>query len=331
MAAPLAVSSLGRTGLPVTRIGLGLAALGRPAYITLGRDHDLGADRDVAAMRRRTDDVLDAAFSAGVRYFDAARSYGRAEEFLAAWLDDRGVSPGDVTIGSKWGYRYTGGWRLNAAVQEIKDHSLAMFERQGGETMQLLDGHLRLYQVHSATLESGVLDDVSVMQALVDMTHAGIAAGLTVSGPRQADTIRRALSVDVGGVNPFTVVQATWNLLEPSVGPALDEASAAGWGVVVKEALANGRLAPRSGLGASPVLADIASDHGVAIDHVALAAALAQPWADVILSGAVSVMQLQSNVDALSVVVSESDLDRLAALAETPDAYWAYRSSLPWQ
>jgi aryl-alcohol dehydrogenase-like predicted oxidoreductase len=312
-------------------MGLGLAALGRPAYITLGRDRDLGAHRDVAEMRRRTHGVLDAAHDAGVRYFDAARSYGRAEEFLAGWLRDRALSSDDVTVSSKWGYRYTGGWRLDAPVQEIKDHSVAMFRHQRHETVALLGTHLRLYQVHSATLESGVLDDESVLRALVDMTRSGVAAGLTVSGPRQADTIRRALHVDVGGVNPFSAVQATWNLLEPSVGAALDEAHAAGWGVVVKEALANGRLARGSGHRVPGALTDVASVHGVGIDQVALAAAVAQPWADVVLSGAVSGTQLRSNIDALSIVLSESEMDRLAGLAETPDAYWAYRSSLAWR
>src|ERR1700730_13388804 len=102
------VTSLGRNGPVVSRIGLGLAALGRPAYITTGRGHDL-TDRSVAAMRARTFSVLDSAYAAGVRYADAARSYGRAEEFLAGWLADRGHA--DMVVGSKWGYRYTGGPR----------------------------------------------------------------------------------------------------------------------------------------------------------------------------------------------------------------------------
>ena len=90
---------LGREGLPVSPIGLGLAALGRPAYITLGHAEDLGPDRSVGALRRRTHAVLDAAHRAGVRYFDAARSYGRAEEFLASWLAERGIEPDEVTVG----------------------------------------------------------------------------------------------------------------------------------------------------------------------------------------------------------------------------------------
>jgi hypothetical protein len=37
------------------------------------------------------------------------------------------VVSADVIVGSKWGYRYTGGWRLDAPQQEVKEHSLAMF------------------------------------------------------------------------------------------------------------------------------------------------------------------------------------------------------------
>src|SRR5215472_17407295 len=118
---------LGAGGPMVSRIGLGLAALGRPAYITSGREEDL-PDRSVAGMRTRTFQVLDAAYAAGVRYVDAARSYGRAEEFLADWLAERGHA--DVIVGSKWGYQYDGRRLIDAPRQEVKDHSLAMFTAQ---------------------------------------------------------------------------------------------------------------------------------------------------------------------------------------------------------
>jgi aryl-alcohol dehydrogenase-like predicted oxidoreductase len=90
------------------------AAVGRPASITLGRAADLGTDRGVEAMRTRSHALLDAASAAGVRSVDAARSSGRAEDFLGAWLLARGSVPGAVTVGSTWGYRYTGAasWRM---------------------------------------------------------------------------------------------------------------------------------------------------------------------------------------------------------------------------
>jgi aryl-alcohol dehydrogenase-like predicted oxidoreductase len=300
----------GRTGLSVTPIGFGLAAVGRPGYITLGRNQDLGPDRRVEVLERRSHDVLTAAYDAGIRYFDAARSYGYAERFLASWLAARRLAPHDVTVGSKWGYTYVGNWRVDARVHEVKDHSLAALQRQIAESRDILDGHLNLYQVHSATLESGILDDRAVLSALNDLRASGLIIGMTVSGPHQAETIAKALAVEVDGINPFQSVQATWNLLERSSEPALAEAHAAGWGVIIKEALANGRLASR--------------------DRVAMAAALANPWVDVVLSGAVTADQIISNAGALAVHLSEAELADLARLTEPPDQYWAERSKLPW-
>src|SRR5215469_798583 len=128
---------LGPGGPAVSRIGLGLAALGRPAYITVGRADDL-PDRSVAGLRAPTFAMLDAAYAAGIRYADAARSYGRAEEFLAGSLAARRHP--DLIAGSRWGYRYTGGWRLDAEQQEVKQHSRAMCMAQLAETRALLGG-----------------------------------------------------------------------------------------------------------------------------------------------------------------------------------------------
>ncbi len=153
------INQLGTTGLVVSRVGLGLAALGRPAYINLHRDVDLGPDRSMAAMERRCHEMLDAALEAGLRYVDAARSYGMAEQFLASWLRSRKVPAGGVTVGSKWGYSYTGEWRLDAPVHEMKELSVANLLRQVAESRGLLGDHLQLLQIHSVTLESGVLDD----------------------------------------------------------------------------------------------------------------------------------------------------------------------------
>lgn len=86
------------------RLGLGLAALGRPGYINLGRTAELaelGAERSRDAMERRCHAILDAAYARGVRYFDAARSYGESERFLASWLAARALTRDDVVVGSK--------------------------------------------------------------------------------------------------------------------------------------------------------------------------------------------------------------------------------------
>ena len=306
----MALRPLGATGLKVTPIGLGLAAVGRPGYITLGREHDIGTDRSVETLERRSHEVLDAAYDAGIRYFDAARSYGFAERFLASWLRQRALPPDAVTVGSKWGYTYVGDWRVDARVQEVKDHSLAALRRQIEESRAILGEYLDLYQIHSATLESGVLGDDAVLSELSALRAGGLRIGLSVSGPRQAEVIRQALAVRVDGINLFQSVQATWNLMEPSAGPALAEAHDAGWGVIIKEALANGRLASQ--------------------DRIAIAAALANPWVDVVLSGAVTAEQVRSNVLAATVHFASDQLTELAKMAEPADQYWKERSQLAW-
>jgi aryl-alcohol dehydrogenase-like predicted oxidoreductase len=326
-------TSLGATGLSVTPIGLGLAALGRPGYLNLGHSEDLGADRAVAAVEQHAHQVLDAAYDAGVRYFDAARSYGRAEEFLATWLRRPDLSPGDIAIGSKWGYRYTAGWRTDADVHEIKDHSVDALRDQYVESRGMLGDHLDLYQIHSATPESRVLADRDVRAELLSLRERGLVIGITVSGPRQTDVIYSALEVEIDGMSLFQSVQATWNLLEQSTTRALAAAHDSGWGVIVKEALANGRLTPRNRERSFEVargtLESVAARHDATIDALAIAAALAQPWADVVLSGAATAEQLRSNLTALPLSVGE-DLDELAAVVENPEGYWATRAALPW-
>lgn len=276
----------------MARLGLGTAALGRPGYLNLGHGAELGEDRSVDALRARTHEVLDFAYEAGIRDFDTARSYGRGEEFLGEWLRSR--NPEGVTISSKWGYVYTAGWEVAADPPEVKHHDVETFKRQLEETREHLGDRLDLYQIHSATRESGVLTNDAVLSAMVE---SGLPLGLSVSGTSQAETIDAAAQLGI-----FTAVQATWNLHERAAGDAL---ARSGLKVIVKEGLANGRLAAR--------------------DAQALAVALAQPWADVVLSGAASIDVLRSNLRAL-----ETEPVDEPGLAEDSDAYWALRSSLAW-
>ena len=314
--------TLGATGLPVSAVGLGLAALGRPGYINLGHAGDVG-DTHVEAMERHAHAVLDAAYEGGVRYFDAARSYGRAEAFLASWLRRRGLSRDDVTVGSKWGYTYTADWRVDVDEHEVKDLSVSTLRRQLGETRALIGEHLALYQIHSATLESGVLDDAEVREELARLREEGIRVGFTATGPRQAATIERAL--EVGG---FDAVQATWNVHERAATDALAAAHEAGLGVIVKEALANGRLTERGD--ADGRLTAAARERGTTPDALALAAVLARPWVDVVLSGAATIDTVRSNLAALEVQWDARAEEELAPLEEPADEYWERRSELAW-
>ncbi|PTH85285.1 aldo/keto reductase [Streptomyces sp. A244] len=311
---------------PTCHIGLGLAAVGRPGYINLGRDEDLGADRSVETLRTRTHELLDAAYAQGVRYFDAARSYGRSEEFLAEWLKARPAF-GDIVVGSKWGYTYTADWSTDAEQHEVKDHTLATYERQRAESETLLGDRLDLYQIHSVTPDSPALTDKELHTRLAEAAERGLTIGFSTSGPAQAEAIRAALAVTVDGEPLFRTVQSTYNALETSAAPALAEAHDAGLTVIVKEGMANGRLA---GPHAPQVVREIAEQAGLGCDAVALAVILRQPWAGVVLSGAATTNQLASNLHAAVVDLDDDQLTRLATLAEEPQAYWERRAQLPW-
>ncbi len=213
---------------------------------------------------------------------------------------------------------------MAAAVHERKDLSASTFRRQLAETQELLGQHLALYQIHSATIESGVLEETALLSDLAALRATGVAIGVTVTGPRQAETIDRALEVGI-----FDSIQATWNLIERSAEPALTRAHDAGLFVIVKEAMANGRLAAPA---ANPVLLAYAGEHGVPPDAVAIAAAVMQPWSNVVLSGAVSPEMFAANRRALELVGAGVDpAGELARLRTQPDVYWHQRSLLPWQ
>jgi len=313
------------------RWAIGTAVLGRPAYISTGSASALPVERSVDAFRDNTFRVLDAATAAGVGWIDTARSYGRAEEFVGQWWRQRAADDADwpqtaTTVSSKWGYRYVGGWDAQAAVHEVKDHSLDAFQEQWALTRGTLP-RVHLYQVHSLTLDSPLFDDGPLLDALARLRDSGVAVGFSTSGARQADTIYRALDVQRAGAALFSAVQSTWNLLETSAGTALQAASRRELTVIVKEALANGRLVTEP----PAALREVARRVGANLDAVALAATAAQPWADRVLLGAAGVGQLTDNLRADEVILGAAELASLTSCARDPGEYWDHRAGLAWR
>jgi aryl-alcohol dehydrogenase-like predicted oxidoreductase len=125
----------------------------------------------------------------------------------------------------------------------------------------------------------------------------------------------------------FDAVQATWNLHERSSEDALALAHESGMQVLVKEALANGRLTARGG---DERLLTAAREAGTTPDALALAAVLARPWADVVLSGAASTDTLRSNLAAVDVAWTDELEVRLADLSEDSFDYWSARGEMSW-
>ena len=78
------------------------------------------------------------------------------------------------------------------------------------------------------------------------------------------------------------------------------------------------------------VLDEAAGRLQTTLDALALAAVLAQPWADVVLSGAAGIEQLSSNLAALRIRWDDGIGERLHSLTEPPAQYWATRARLAW-
>ena len=319
------------------RIGLGLAALGRPGHINLGHAVDLEHNYSISAMRQRAFDVLDAAWNSGIRYFDVARSYGRAEEFLGSWIGARKIPSSEIQVGSKWGYTYTAAWKVQTPegiAHEVKRHELSILKSQFTASFNQLSSHLDLYQIHSATLESKVLENKEVLASLLNLRQTGMNIGITVSGENQAATIRKATSIEFDGLPLFRSIQATWNLLETSAAGALAEAASNGILITVKESLANGRLTDKND---DPIFARqmallqmVAAEVDSTVDALAIAVAIQQPWSNLVLSGAATVEHLKSNMRAESLNITPAIEERLADLVEPSTQYWNKRSALAW-
>lgn len=313
----------------ISKLGLGLAALGRPGYINLGHAEDLHQDYDESRMESQTHAMLDKAYALGIRYFDTAQSYGKAEEFLSSWL--KKTKSIDIIVGSKWGYYYTAGWSVNADKHEIKEHTIGRLNLQWPQSIQRLDPYLKLYQIHSATFESGVLENKAVLDRLVEIKSEGYSIGLSVSGPQQSEVIKAALQVRFGGALLFDSVQATYNLLDQSAEEALKLAADLGLKTIIKEAVANGRLTDRNSQSAYyKALKQIAKKHDVNVDAVAIAFLIQKPFVNMVLSGAAAEAHLLSNLQATQIELTTNELDQLAKLKVSPKQYWLERNELKW-
>ena len=90
------------------RMGLGMAALGRPGYINLDRSSIFGTEeRTVETMQSSANTVMDTLFeNCGDErpWLDCARSYGLSEKFVGEYLRSKQISPSSVHVSSKWGY-----------------------------------------------------------------------------------------------------------------------------------------------------------------------------------------------------------------------------------
>ena len=314
-----------------TRIGLGLAALGRPDYINIRTRKDI--DKSVDAFKANTLHVLDKAYDLGIRDFDVAPSYGLGESFLLDWTTSRAHK--DIRLSTKFGYTYVANWEVGfKGKHEIKEHSLSKLNEQWQVSKSFLP-HLKIYQIHSATLDSGVLKNEAVLSRLHELKHNyQLQIGLSSSGTEQTKIIEEAQNIKFDGVDLFDSYQVTFNILEQSTMSILKEVLVIGKTVIIKEALANGRVFRHSNFenygDAYDVLEHLKDTYGVGIDAIAIRYIINALRPSVVLSGASNTAHLEQNLGAMKFKLSNSEIHQLGALAISPQAYWDERQNLKW-
>ncbi len=314
-----------------TKIGLGLAALGRPEYINIRENHHI--DKSKEAFKENAFKVLDFAYHQGVRYFDTAPSYGKGEQYLIEWNEKNLYH--DVQLGTKWGYTYVANWELGfKGAHEIKEHTLKKLLEQW-QTSKILLPSLEIYQIHSATLESGVLKNDTVLHQLYQIKRkTGIKIGITTSGINQAEIIEAALNIKIENEDLFDAFQVTYNILEQSTLTILNQAKQKNKTIIIKEALANGRVMANEKFAHDQEYYDtierISKKYKVGIDAIALRFVIDSLQPDYVLSGASNQQQLKQNLKALKFKLNKQEIQKLHAYLIPSDQYWSERKTLKW-
>lgn len=312
------------------QLGLGTAALGRPQYINVRQENCENSDLEI--FRKQSFQVLENAYNSGIRYFDTAPGYGLAEELVLEWLQTKNDT--SIEIGAKWGYTYTANYDENATIHEVKEHSLAKLKEQWNFSKQLLP-YLKVYQIHSATLETGVLENTAVLEYLAFLKKEHhLKIGLTTTGTNQVEVIKKALDVLIDGNKIFDVFQVSYNFLDQGLREISDELIRNNKTIIIKEALANGRIFRNSNYShynkMYACLENLAKKYKVGIDAISLQYCAQTIPESTILSGASSCNQLEENLKMNDFSLSNEEIEILNSFKITPEFYWKERKQLQW-
>ena len=312
-------------------LGLGTAAIGRPQYINI-KSSPFKGDFNIDDFSKKGKHILTEAYNKGIRYFDTAPGYGIAENIILEWIAE--FQPKDIRISTKWGYTYVANFEPSATVHEVKEHSLRKLNEQWEVSKRLLP-HLNLYQIHSATLDSGVLTNEAVLNRLHELKKKySINIGLSASGEYQNEIIEKALSIQINNQPLFDSFQVTYNVFNQHLLNIINLFNKLDKKLIVKEALANGRVFPNNKFSNYNsiylVLDALATKYKVGVDAIALRFCedTLKPYA--VLSGASLTSQLISNLEVSKFELLENEIEQLKSLAVSPRAYWEERQLLEW-
>jgi len=194
---------------------------------------------------------------------------------------------------------------------------------------------LKIYQVHSATFESGILENKDVLNRLYEIKkQTGLQIGITTSGVNQSEIIEAALKIKIEKEDLFDSYQVTYNILEQATHNILKLLLELGKTVIIKEALANGRIFKNEKFSHYQkfynVLNSLAKKYRVGTDAVALRYVMDNLEPTFLLSGASNKEQLEQNIKAQNFKLEKEELKVLNSFKTDSQKYWEERNMLSW-
>lgn len=312
------------------KIALGTAAIGRPQYINIKK----GKSENFDSVKFKEDgiNVLEFAYNEGVRYFDTSPGYGMAEQIMIDWLKTK--KDNSIEVATKWGYSYVANFDPKAVIHEIKDHSLPQLLRQWEKSKELIP-YLSTYQIHSATLDTGVLDNEEVLNKLAVLKNEyQLKIGITTSGSDQVEVLKKAMDIAVNNKQIFETFQVTYNMLDQSLAEVANDMIKDGKRIIIKEALANGRVFRNINYSNYNKLYNLlellANKYDVGVDAIALRFCIDTINPFMVLSGASEEFQLLENLKSNQIVLEGEDINLLKSFKSDPSSYWKERKQLNW-
>jgi len=321
---------LGNTGLFVSEICLGTMTFGghNAFYQTFGK---LG-QKDVNAIVARS-------LEAGVNIIDTADIYsdGLSERLLGQAIRDLGLRRSEIVIASKaYGRMGPGPNDIGASRGHIMDAVERSLER-------LQTDHIDLYQIHAQDMSTPVEE---MMRALDDLVSRGMVRYAGCSNWQAWRTMQAQGIADKHGYARFETMQAYYSIagrgIEREVVPMLVDRK---MGLLVWSALAGGILSGKFGPdGRGPegarrttfdfppvdketvwpivdAMREIGRAKGASPARVAIAWVLSKPFVTSVIVGVKTIEQLDDNLAAASLTLSEDELRHLDALSELPPEF----------
>lgn len=325
-------NQLGRTGLYVSELCLGT--------MTLGGNEDAGMWAAIGKVEQSEANRLIArALELGVNFIDTADvySFGQSERIVGQALKDLGVQRSEIVLATK-----TGGVMGSKPNDQGASRGHIMDSVQRSLERLQVD-HIDLYQIHASDPVTPIEE---TLRALDDLTRQGLVRYVGVSNWR-AGKIGKALGLSAAlHATRFETLQAYYSLagrdVERELVPlAIEE----GMGLLVWSPLAGGLLSGKFGPGAAaeegsrrtsfdfpPVNTDqawrcvaqmrtIAEARGISVARVALAWLLSQPHVTSVIIGAKKISQLEDNLGAVDVVLTDDELVQLNDVSALPPYY----------